>query len=76
MKKVTVSVASKDYTITLEDAFAEAFLRDMEVFLGKKKGLDTKELLTAFVQKSYDFYAQERQMHDMVLKIDQTLRQG
>ncbi|MBN2963878.1 hypothetical protein JWV37_03710 [Sulfurospirillum sp. T05] len=76
MKKVTISVASKDYTITLEDAFAEAFLRDMELFLGKKKGLDTKELLSAFVQKSYDFYAQECQMQALVPKIEQVLREG
>ncbi len=76
MKKVTISVASKDYTITLEDAFAEAFLRDLELFLGKKKGLDTKELLTAFVQKSYDYYTQERVVHDAIIKIDETLRKG
>jgi len=76
MKKVTISVASKDYTITLEDAFAEAFLRDLELFLGKKKGLDTKELLTAFVQKSYDYYSQERALQDAIVKIDEALRRG
>lgn len=76
MKKVTISVASKDYTITLEDAFAEAFLRDLELFLGKKKGLDTKELLTAFVQKSYDYYTQERILAENIGLIEETLRKG
>ena len=30
MKKVTINVSSKDYTITLEDGFAKAFQKDLE----------------------------------------------
>lgn len=73
MKKVTITVASKDYTITLEDAFAAHFSKDLELLLGRKKGLDTKELLTAFVQKCYENYTQEHQMSAMVMNIESKL---
>jgi len=75
MKKVTITVASKDYTITLEDAFANSFAKDLEVYLGKKKGLDTKELLTAFVQKCYENYTLEQKLRDMTLSIEAKLSQ-
>lgn len=73
MKKVTITVASKDYTITLEDAFAESFAKDLELYLGKKKGLDTKELLTAFVQKCYENYKTEQKLHDIFVSIEDSL---
>lgn len=73
MKKVTITVASKDYTITLEDAFANSFAKDLELYLGKKKGLDTKELLTAFVQKCYENYTLEQELRDMTVSIEETL---
>jgi hypothetical protein len=73
MKKVTISVASKDYTITLEDSFAESFQKDLEVYLGKKKGLDTKELLTAFVQKCYEFYETEQKNNELIAQIEENL---
>ena len=70
MKKVTITIASKDYTITLDEAFAESFQRDLEKFLGNKKGLDIKELLSAFVQKSYDNYLQEKEINHLINTID------
>jgi len=73
MKKVTITVASKDYTITLEDAFAASFTKDLELYLGKKKGLDTKELLTAFVQKCYENYKLEQELRDMAVSIEEKL---
>lgn len=73
MKKVTISVASKDYTITLEDSFAASFQKDLEVYLGKKKGLDTKELLTAFVQKCYEFYEAEQKNNELIAQLEETL---
>lgn len=70
MKKVTITIASKDYTITLDEAFAESFQKDLEHFLGNKKGLDTKELLSAFVQKSYDNYLQDKEICHILDTID------
>ncbi|MCK9257025.1 MAG: hypothetical protein M0P02_03020 [Sulfurospirillaceae bacterium] len=73
MKKVTISVASKDYTITLEDAFADYFTKDLEKLLGSKKGFDIKELLTAFVQKSYENYRLESNLNSVVMNIESKL---
>lgn len=69
MKKITVSIASRDYTISLEDDFARSFERDWEVFLGGKKFLDVKELLSAFVQKCYENYQQERDLQNLAHKL-------
>lgn len=73
MKKVTVTIASKDYTITLDKSFASFFESDMERFLGSNKGLDVKELLTAFVQKSYEGYKQDELLRSLIFKIDESI---
>lgn len=72
MKKVIVTIASKDYTITLDKSFATFFEKDMERFLGNNKGLDVKELLTAFVQKSYEGYKQDELLRSLMLKIEES----
>lgn len=74
MKKVTVTIASKDYTITLDKSFASFFENDMERFLGNNKGLDVKELLTAFVQKSYEGYKQNELLDSISFKIDSAIK--
>lgn len=73
MKKITVSIASRDYTISLEDEFAKSFERDWEVFLGGKKFLDVKELLHAFVQKCYENYQQERDLQNLARKLGEEI---
>lgn len=74
MKKVTVTIASKDYTITLDKSFASSFESDMERFLGNNKGLDVKELLTAFVQKSYENYKQNELLDGISSKIEHVIK--
>lgn len=76
MKKITVTIASRDYTITLENDFAASFERDWEVFLGGKKFLDVKELLSAFVQKSYENYMQEQELQNLAKKLSEEIKQG
>lgn len=76
MKKVTVTIASKDYTITLDKSFAASFESDMNRFLGSNKGLDVKELLTAFVQKCYEGYCTQQTLDTVSLKIDDTLEKN
>lgn len=73
MKKITVTIASRDYTISLEDEFAKSFERDWDVFLGGKKYLDVKELLSAFVQKCYENYQQERDLENLAKKLSQEI---
>ena len=66
MKKVTINVSSKDYTITLEDGFAKAFQKDLETLTAKKKNIDVKDLLGAFIQKSYDLYMQDQKLQENI----------
>lgn len=36
MKQITLTVSSRDYTITLDDDFAEVFERDWQKFMGER----------------------------------------
>ncbi|MGP1485957.1 MAG: hypothetical protein ACTTJC_07745 [Campylobacter sp.] len=69
MKTITVTISSKDYTISLEDEFAKSFEHDWQVFLGGKKYLEVKQLLSAFVQKCYENYQQERDLEVLAQKL-------
>ena len=73
MKKITVTIASRDYTISLEDEFAKSFERDWQMFLGGKKYLEVKELLSAFVQKCYENYQQECDLQALAKKLSDEL---
>lgn len=70
MKKVTLTVLSKDYTITLDDDFADVFSKDVERFKNEQGSFDAKELLTAFVQKCFECYRLEEGVKSLNLKID------
>ena len=56
MKQITLTVSSRDYTITLDDDFAEIFERDWQKFMKGKKFIEPRELINAFVEKSYESY--------------------
>ena len=73
MKKVTLTITSKDYTITLDDAFAKSFEEEMGRFFKAGQGIDTKSLLNAFVQKCYDEYVKDKQIDNILERIDDTL---
>nr|WP_314887329.1 hypothetical protein [uncultured Campylobacter sp.] len=70
MKKITVTIASRDYTISLEEEFAKSFEHDWQTFLGGKKYLEVKELLSAFVQKCYENYQQECDLQMLAKKLN------
>lgn len=74
MKKVTITIASKDYTISLEENFAVYFELDMEKFLNENNSVDIKDLLTAYVQKCYESYRQEESIDKIALRIAETVK--
>lgn len=74
MKKVTITIASKDYTISLEDDFAEFFEKDLAKFLNENNAIGTKELLTAYVQKCYEKFEQTKSVDNLSLKIAESLK--
>lgn len=74
MKKITLTIHSKDYTITLDDEFAEAFERDWQELMDGKRFLEPKELLNAFVEKCYDSYLKDSAIQDLNETIAQYLK--
>ncbi len=74
MKKVCITIANKDYTITLEDDFADFFQLDLGQFLHDNNFVDTKDLLTAYVQKCYESYEQKKELDELNRKIDKKMQ--
>jgi len=70
MSKVTVSIGSKDFDITLDEDFAKFFEEDFRDTFGEKSTIETKELLYAYVQKSYDEYLNEIEYKKLIEKIE------
>lgn len=73
MSKLTVSVGSKDFDITLDDEFSKFFEEDFKKTFGAKNTIETKELLWAYVQKSYDEYLDKQEYEEMVNNIDEVI---
>jgi len=71
MSKVTVSIGSKDFDITLDDDFSQFFEKNFKEIFGDKTNIETKELLYAFVQKNYDEYLNKVEYKRLIEKIDE-----
>ena len=54
MKKITLTISSRDYTITLDDDFAKFFEDDWQNLMGGRQFIEPKELLNAFIEKFYE----------------------
>ncbi|WP_149700485.1 hypothetical protein [Campylobacter concisus] len=76
MKQITLTVSSRDYTITLDDDFAEIFERDWHKFMGGKKFIEPRELINAFVEKSYESYTNLRVVKGVTKDIEEKLKSG
>lgn len=74
MKKVTITIASKDYNVTLDDDFAKFFESDLAKFLNENNALGTKDLLTAYVQKCYEQYQQTKSINELSLKVTESIK--
>jgi hypothetical protein len=70
MSKITVSIGSKDFDITLDEEFSKFFEDDFKETFGEKKSIETKELLWAYVQKSYDEYLNKIEYKKILEKIE------
>ena len=73
MRQITLTVASKDYNITLDDDFADYFEADIKKLLDDKHQLAIKDLLTAFVRKCYEHYEQKSELNSILGNIDKAL---
>lgn len=56
--KITSKSLSKSYAIKLDDDFAVAFEKDWAILTKGDDSLDAKDLLYAYIQKSYENFCQ------------------
>ncbi len=70
MSKLTVSIGSKDFDITLDEEFSKFFESQFKETFGEKGTIETKELLYAYVQKSYDEYLNKIEYKKLIDKIE------
>ena len=73
MRQITLTVASKDYNITLDDDFADYFEADIKKLLDDKHQQAIKDLLTAFVRKCHEHYEQKSELNSILGNIDKAL---
>ncbi|ARR00122.1 MULTISPECIES: hypothetical protein [Campylobacter] len=73
MRQITLTVASKDYNITLDDEFADYFEADIKQLLDDKHQLAIKDLLTAFVKKCHENYEQKSELSSILGNINKAL---
>lgn len=75
MKELEVQITnrslSRSYKITVEDDFAPILTAELEDIVDHNKNLDAKDLLGAFVKKSYEKYLQTKGINEILLEIEE-----
>lgn len=76
MKEIKVNITSRSisrsYNISLDDEFARYFEKELNSIADKNKNLDAKDLLYAFVKKSYENYMQNKDIDELIKKLENT----
>jgi len=70
MSKLSLQVGAKDFDIMLDDDFYDFFIDDFRKIFDDKRNIEIKELLRAFVQKSYDKYQDSKKIKQLLESID------
>ena len=70
MSKLSLQVGAKDFDIMLDDDFYDFFIDDFRKIFDDKRNIEIKELLSAFVQKSYDKYQDSKKIKHLLESID------
>ncbi len=71
MSKLSLQVGSKDFDISLDGDFYEYFKEDFSRVFKDKKNIEAKELLQAFVQKSYNEYQDKLRLEEIAKKLEE-----
>ncbi len=74
MSKISISVSGKDYDINLDGDFAERFEKEFEALFKGRKKLEIKDILWAYVQKSYDNYLLELEIDKQSQKLEEIFK--
>ncbi len=70
MSKLSLQVGAKDFDIKLDDDFYDFFVEDFKKNFDDKKSIEIKELLRAYVQKSYNEYQDKQKIKHLFESID------
>ncbi len=70
MSKLSLQVGAKDFDIKLDEGFYDFFIEDFKRVFNDKKNIEVKELLRAYVQKSYDEYQDKQKIKHLLESID------
>ena len=70
MSKLSLQVGAKDFDIMLDDDFYDFFVNDFKKTFKDKRNIEVKELLRAYVQKSYDRYLDSKKIKQLLKSID------
>ncbi|MRI58102.1 MAG: hypothetical protein C6H99_01195 [Epsilonproteobacteria bacterium] len=69
MRKVTIKIEGKEYEINLDDSFAIYMKDEFEKLFPKNGSSTIKDLLSAYLKKSYDCYLMEKKLDNIIKKI-------
>jgi len=69
MKKISLAIGGKRYTITLEEPFAESIEKELEEIFDQVKNNDTKLLLQAFLSKQIECLELEQKINELINKL-------
>ena len=70
MSKLSLQVGAKDFDIKLDEGFYDFFIEDFKKVFDDKKSIEVKELLRAYVQKSYDEYQDREKIKQLYESIE------
>jgi hypothetical protein len=69
MKKISLVIGGKRYTITLEEPFAEAVEKELNELFDPGRDNETKVLLQAFLSKQIECLEVEEKLQKLLRKI-------
>ena len=68
MKKISLVIGSKRYTITLEEPYAQRIEKELTELFDPGKDNETKILLQAFLEKQIECLELEERLHELLKK--------
>ena len=69
MKRVSIVIGGKRYTIALEEPFANLVEKELEEMFDMGKNNDTKLLLQAFLSKQIECLELEQKINELIDKL-------
>ncbi|BAF69446.1 hypothetical protein [Nitratiruptor sp. SB155-2] len=68
MKKIALKIEGKEYEISLEEEFADYVQKELDQ--GKLDTKTIKNLLQAYLRKSYECFKLQKKLNELIKKIE------